>query len=1858
MHRDDNPLMGAANRLPAHIERFFAWARDRGVLTIGRRIEAITWAEEEPLLLSGSLVFLSHSEVGDVLEAWNETTNNPFVGDLWKLSKALTVSFPATPTPFTTRRIKDQLHGRLEDGYLGAMLAARQAPDLEELRQDSLNCLRLWVLIKALEYARDGYALETNLYNACTYIRSALDESDPKKRLWLCDLSTPSTHFRSFEDALVAACKLRRRDQDSRQPETRRAILNLAEGNKLKHKSDPGTSQKRIADLDPQLWNETGASSIKEHPAAISLGKSGLEQFSLPDGSFVVAPVSSRENPDRQSAKVRRIALQSIEERQFLPCSWVQVRPEEQSLLAATIEDCLHQISSESALTAAYMVLATVTRRTMDTVGALKLTEALETDWTIDLDAGSVKRIPSRPDVRWKQTPETQAWTKKTADSWEFELQHPLIDVLRHARRENPFARCLSDLWKYPLSPYASFRRLCRNSEGLERISSHALGLIGERLAFTEEGDATYARLVMAPPSAGIAGSGSYPSWSLRRPAHTIDSISNGLIVSTTPDSEDVNGLGSELDPDDILLRDALATAARRVETGVPGERWIAHHNRLTAYAIAVLLACTAARPSRSPFESVTHFDLQNQRVYIEDKATSQMGEGVEGRIVPLPRIACELLSQTYLPYLRSLAEQLRPDDETMAAEVAAQADGLGSTKMPLFFFLREHPSFAWLEVTESALKELGGLDWPLPWNLFRHRLATRLRQVKLDPELIDAQLGHAEVGSESFGDTSSRCWGEDEQEWRAALEVAIAPLEIRAPRPLAPKLTAVDRAPGYRAFREASQFGRLARRAERQKNRAEARHLALRDIERQVGGRPPDSLTPQEWELIGRSMLFQEGNRPHSNASMRYEVFESFVQRLWHSKGIRVSLRTRYFRIPTPRSGHNIESLGAHDSLAPIKAALDRAFERTISQHSVRNASLLAALDLAITSRLADLELLSAVANADGSRVRLVIESQTAYLDYRENVHTHVVQPARRFVIPPRSAPLLNKALGTKAKVYQREKESEDILNIIRSAPAGSQVQDRQSLLAYVSRMVDLENCLVLPGVVCGVLAGRTLTYSLSHSDWIRAKHGERRVPNSTTPKSTAPQDGSNEEFTGPEFKVGDQFQLPVYVTAAPTRVRVDDAARADHDLLEKVRRLLRHLAGEKVDVSQLSKASPAARLKNSNSDSAARSSARTAIRELLKSCPAQSSSSVRLLAAWTVDLLERKSRRGGKLRPRSILRYLGALSGGFLSHGRNVDIRSMDETQLNDFYLNVVDSALLARGNPVLGDIASMDPDEDPLEPDSDLVQQGAAAPASRSGEKTSQVYVLERLMEFHRFAARIFELADPDWSEIGDGLSGSTVSTGFITPKEYQKALSLICPFPSMASVEDLKCAFVLLLTYRFGLRSGEAISLARTDWVDVGGTVVVLVNATHKAVKTSASRRQVPLLGSLTPEERSVVEAWMVHWQTETRGNLSIPLFFEHPLTGGVTQAEPVRRRLVAVLRAVTGVADMNLHKARHSFANILAANAVSPDGFSLWKTTYFVGAQPGRTCTEYAQAVIGSNRSNRRRLWGVSRALGHAGTNTTCGSYLHFMGEWCATAVMQLSDESFSLKPTDKLNHFVNLDAWINDETYLQLKEPPEPVPAVLTPQIAIQYMRAVARGIPFESAGHRLNIQAGERDRLHKAVLAVAARSADRSPYKVPTADGLTLLLSFLRSIRPTRWDALMDLAGRIGRSDAAPPSEDPFSQVRTAFQILAHKRGHFANIKRFLTDLEWSSDVRFFRPQKLADAVLGLAEEYEFPLSSTIGLEGSKTFQLASWHDHDVDDSGPTYHHRISMVRTAEGESLGSQAELSAMWVAYWSAY
>lgn len=1887
MHLDENPVLGTKHRVPRHVSRFFAWAEKHDVLTIGQCLEAITYSQHETLLLSGALAFLSHSETGDVLNSWAESTNNGFVHSLARLSRALAVTFPELKTPSTSGTISAELDGHLTTGYLGAMLAARTPADLNDSQRDGLTCLRLWVLVKALEYAVDGHPIDGNLQVASGSIRRAIDDSHAASRIWLSGLSKANPSFPAFGDHLVAACNQKGTSAPTGISDPRTALKNLAQGRKKKPDGDFATTLQGSTGLSAQVWDQASKPPTQGFSTAlITREQDGHEVFVLPDDAFISIPANPKDTPDRQSVKARRFVFQTIEERQYLPCSWHHIRADEQKLLLETLKLQMTSELAESALTAAFTVLAMFTRNTLDTVGGLLLGSDLQEDWTLDLDLGHLKRQPSRPHVRWRHDEDSESWIKPLANQWCFELDSSLLKVLRQARQAQPAAKKLGDLWASTQSPYSAFRAMCRQTDGLARISSQAIGLLGERLSYLDSHDSTYARLVMAPPSAGIAGSGSYASFPVSRPLGTLEKIASGYFVPKPSVSElgtDPNGLGSELDPDDRALSRALFQAADKLEEPPSAGDWIQRHNRLTAYAVAALFACTGGRPSNSPFESIKHFDLIRMRAYIEDKATAQMADGTHGRIVPLPTLAGELISSVYLPYLKQLGDQLKQRAPKLSHELLAHAKGIGSDRLPLFFFLRQIPTFAWIEVSESSLTELGGFDWPLPWNLFRHRLAIRLREVGLDPELIDAQLGHAEVGTETYGDNSTRCWEEDEPEWRKALENALLPLSIRIPKVAVAQVPAGTSEKDDIQFRETSRFGSESRRVGREKSRALARDKALQDIKAQIGTHDPKTLGSEKWDAIGRSMLLQEGNQPHSNASIRYEVFESYVRRLWHEQGYRVPLRRRFIKITPPRTGHSSGALHATELLRPVRESLDQAFKRPLSLLSVRNASYLAALDMALTSKVADRAVLAAVVTADSTRIRLVIESQTAYLDFHERQHQFDQQPARRFLVPARSAPLINKALKSKTKVYEREQEADYIQAIISALPAHTGVTSRESLLSHVAQLVDFENSLALPGLFSAVLAGRTKTYALSHTNWIRAKHGQLRRPNDLVTPETPPSEASGQtpEPSPPETSVelsstqstsGNDFRsfrglvdVPVGHQWVKTDERVE-AEKSDKKLLERVRRLLRHLAGQNVDLSEFSDLPATTRLKNATTDSVSRDAVKATIRDLLNNAHTHSSPSIRILGAWTIHLLDRKNRRGrGKLAPRSILRYLSALSSGFLSYGRNVDLRFLNDSQLTDFYLNVIDGSMgeTLHGASDERDAAAEDDGFDDEELDENestpvTLEKSDAATNSRSGSKIAETYVLERLVEFHRFASDWLDLVDPDWSEIGDGLSASTVSTGFITPDEYLKSLELICPDPEHASPEDLTCAFVLLLTYRFGLRSGEAIATPSNGWVEIEDIVVVLVNGVHSALKTSSSRRQVPLVGTLTDKERLVIDSWNVHWQIETRGDTSMPLFFEGASSRRVANIDAVRNRILAALRMATGDPNLTLHKARHSFANILAANCLVSQSSFPWPNMRFIGATAEKPSMDHAQVVVGGTRETRRRLWGVSRAMGHAVPRTTCGSYLHMLGDWCAHAVASKNPHQFLLQSTKGTDTAVNLDEWTVDEKYLKFEKAIQrPDHVELTPSVVIKCMRVTSRGVPLDSALKRLTIRPDDEHRLRNALRTVASRVRDVSPFDGSSSVVFARVHAFLQEVHPARWDHLLSVAANMTRSVDTNPL-DPLNQVGGGSQILLFKQSHFANANAFIQAMGWSNDaVRFFKPARLNTIAEGWSNAFKFVLEKTKATNEPKQFQIAVAKEYSPGMLPATWPDRVSMVRSQKNTVVDSQAELVMLWIAYWSA-
>ena len=186
-------------------------------------------------------------------------------------------------------------------------------------------------------------------------------------------------------------------------------------------------------------------------------------------------------------------------------------------------------------------------------------------------------------------------------------------------------------------------------------------------------------------------------------------------------------------------IRDSLSYA--RMWRGLDD---IDFHNRYIAITFLLLSLATAHRPVRAPFQSIRDFDLIGGWMYIDDKEVRQIGAS---RIVPLTKVAAQQIT-AYSSHLRALSAR-QPDPQGVIAQAIREA--LSGEGFLLFFIEASGPAI----VTPGKLKRLLENVFPLPLNWPRHFWRTALRN-KVSDELMNALMGHAELGGPAFASGST----------------------------------------------------------------------------------------------------------------------------------------------------------------------------------------------------------------------------------------------------------------------------------------------------------------------------------------------------------------------------------------------------------------------------------------------------------------------------------------------------------------------------------------------------------------------------------------------------------------------------------------------------------------------------------------------------------------------------------------------------------------------------------------------------------------------------------------------------------------------------------------------------------------------------------------------------------------------------------------------------------------------------------------------------------------------------------------------------------------------------------------------
>jgi hypothetical protein len=178
-------------------------------------------------------------------------------------------------------------------------------------------------------------------------------------------------------------------------------------------------------------------------------------------------------------------------------------------------------------------------------------------------------------------------------------------------------------------------------------------------------------------------------------------------------------------------------------------ESIVKRHNAFTSYCVGLLMLCTGHRPTRDPFSSLSHFDLDRGLLLICDKATDQARAW---RLVALPKLAAEQM-RVYLSYLPKLAAHLQQEHPVsdLPQRIRRMTEG-EENMLPLFFLLTTRKRLTHSPISESTLAERWSAFWPLPVNFLRHILATRLLQLTNRADYVQLQLGHVTGADHPLG--------------------------------------------------------------------------------------------------------------------------------------------------------------------------------------------------------------------------------------------------------------------------------------------------------------------------------------------------------------------------------------------------------------------------------------------------------------------------------------------------------------------------------------------------------------------------------------------------------------------------------------------------------------------------------------------------------------------------------------------------------------------------------------------------------------------------------------------------------------------------------------------------------------------------------------------------------------------------------------------------------------------------------------------------------------------------------------------------------------------------------------------------
>lgn len=964
------------------------------------------------------------------------------------------------------------------------------------------------------------------------------------------------------------------------------------------------------------------------------------------------------------------------------------------------------------------------------------------------------------------------------------------------------------------------------------------------------------------------------------------------------------------------------------------------------------------------------------------------------GRLVPLPRHASEIV-QAYILHLLELAKAVEAHRPELAQKIHQLLQKRGA-EIPLFFLLDE--SLLWHSMLDAEKLGCTLFNWGLPANLLRHRYSQKMLKAGVHPEVVEGWMGHAERGVASYSDYSARCWQQDAEKYTEQLQQVYEALPFvlpEAPAQTPPLVSILVPESGYA---EPTVFGVEGRKKNKTWRTKRAIRNAKQDIQILLGKRAITSLADEDLYRLGSRMLLRDSGLPHPAAALRYRIYLKLLKREHDEQTSGSKISKKNGNEPSSSLQRVLlrqRLVQPHDERSNITSWVAQALEQFVDfQKWALNAA----------KEVLPSQLSKAYAIALGA-ILLAIENRLGY----QRMLNDILQGRNFRLVQNNSLVYLeyseSLALDDYSAALQRHRISYKVGSLLGVAinSQGSigliepqSIPELKPLLAVHASYYanSAPSLLELIEWICQVV---NLANQIQFPGILAAALSDRLPPTSESLRDHV------RALCNKAIDLPVQKQTEVLPNEQIARARGQET---DKNALQKnAVKFTRDIRAE-LSAYEPSKAHDHAK----------------AIEKICSEAECSVSSAMLMLGYWMADVVQRgKAGRHRKFQPyqkKSLTTYWSSLASVFQGLLYKEDLVGLDSDAVTDICAQMLEFKQLTS--------VQLD-------------------------------YFGERLQSFFRWAKQ-FGVTTPEWSELAIVSEHRNVSPGLILEGEYQICLTAIQADESITDDEALLLSFVLLTTYRFGLRAQEALCLLRRDWCQNEDYTWVLVqNNGYRTLKSKASQRAVPLLFNLSSIERNILKRILARYRLNEKVLDNRPILCDPSSEGKkavLTQLAPrIPETLIAVLRGVTKNPELVLHHCRHTFYNRVAVALLGLESPLAKKLT------PLREHEQIKKIVLGEeNATSRRSAMALARLMGHRYPSTGLKNYFHLATGW--------ADELNSVKSqrTHKIKQALQVaELSTNKPDQYKLNEKLSHSKPTLTK--TLQCLRLVSLGMGFIQAG-------------------------------------------------------------------------------------------------------------------------------------------------------------------------------------------------